>query len=148
LSEEVNPGAGFSDSVRPQDLHLVVLTPDGIFCGLMLYFLLQYKQVIFRVSGCGAGADAAGWDTGAASGAGLRAIEWPQDLHFMLVRSAGIFAGSRLYLRLQYWQAMVRGFCFGAEGADGAGCFKGIEFPHTLHLVLVTWGGILLGSIV
>jgi hypothetical protein len=37
---------GFSEIACPQDLHLVVVMPFGILLRLMVYVLLQYRQVI------------------------------------------------------------------------------------------------------
>ncbi|MGD1970717.1 MAG: hypothetical protein PVH70_17345, partial [Desulfobacterales bacterium] len=38
---------------RPQALHLVVVIPAGILAALMLYFLPQYRQAIWRISEIG-----------------------------------------------------------------------------------------------
>ena len=58
------------DIGRPQALHLVVVIPGGIFAALMLYFLPQNRQAIFRVPEFCVWV-AVGFGSGAASSVGV-----------------------------------------------------------------------------
>jgi hypothetical protein len=142
-------GAALSDIACPQALHLVDVTPGGILPALMLYFLLQYKQVISRLPVlCCAGLAVSGF--GGSIVFGFKDIVWPQALHFVLVTPAGMAFGLMLYFLLQYRQVICVTADFGGagggvgDGAFGASGRKDMEFPHALHLVLVILGGILL----
>jgi len=130
-------GAALSEMAWPQALHLVDVTPGGILPALMLYFLLQYKQVIslLPVSGCAVFV-ASGF--GGSVDRGFNEIVWPQALHFVLVTPAGRAFGLILYFLLQYRQVICMTAGLGAPGR------KDMEFPQALHWVLVTPDGILL----
>jgi hypothetical protein len=100
----------------PQALHLVDVTPGGIFAALMLYFLLQYKQVTSRVPvSCCAGFDASG--LGGSMVFGFNDIACPQALHFVLVTPAGMALGLMLYVLLQYRQVICVTSSFEGAGA-------------------------------
>ncbi len=102
--------------VWPQALHFVDVTPGGILLALILYFLLQYKQVIslLPVSGCAVSA-ACGF--GGSVALGFNEIVWPQALHFVLVTPAGRAFGLILYFLLQYRQVICMTAGFGGAGA-------------------------------
>jgi hypothetical protein len=81
---------------------LVDVTPGGILSALMLYFLPQYRQAIFKVPET-ALLDCAGFDAGEASEAiGFSAILWPQDLQRMRVAPSGMALVLILSFLLQY----------------------------------------------
>jgi hypothetical protein len=90
-----------SDMLWPQALHFVDVTPGGILLVSMLYFLLQYKQVIslLPVFCC---AVSAGSGSDGSVVLGFNEIVWPQALHFVLVTPAGMSSGFMLYFLLQY----------------------------------------------
>jgi len=94
-----------SDMEWPQALHFVDVTPGGILLVLMLYFLLQYKQVIslLPVSCCTV---FAGSDPDGSVALGFNEILWPQALHLVLTTPAGIDLGLILYFLLQYRQVL------------------------------------------
>ena len=87
--------------VWPQALHFVDVIPGGILPALILYFLLQYKQVIFLLP-VFCGTVCAGSGVGGAASLGAKKIVWPQALHLVLVTPAGIDLGLTLYFLLQY----------------------------------------------
>ena len=87
--------------VWPQALQLVDVTPGGILSALMLYFLLQYKQVIslLPVICCTV---CTGSGVGGSASLGVKEIVWPQALHLVLVTPSGMAFGLILYCLLQY----------------------------------------------
>jgi len=87
--------------VWPQALHFVDVTPGGILLALILYFLLQYTQVIARLPAF-CSTVCAGSGVGGSAPLGINEIVWPQALHLVLVTPAGIDLGLTLYFLLQY----------------------------------------------